>query len=60
MRIYNQLDDVDAVLVAPDGRILYSKGLQPGNAPSAATAPAPAAPAAAAPADAGVQAPAVH
>ncbi len=40
MRIYNQLDDVDAVLVTPDGRILYSKGLQPGNAPSAPAAPA--------------------
>jgi len=47
MKIYNQLDDVDAVLVTPDGRILYSKGLQPGEAPSAAPA-APAAPAAAA------------
>ncbi|MFI4866635.1 MAG: FAD:protein FMN transferase [Steroidobacterales bacterium] len=42
MRIYNQLDDVDAVLVTPDGRILYSKGLQPGDAPSAPAAPAPA------------------
>jgi thiamine biosynthesis lipoprotein len=29
MRIYNQLDDVDAILVTPDGRILYSKGLEP-------------------------------
>ncbi|HEY1725819.1 MAG TPA: FAD:protein FMN transferase [Steroidobacteraceae bacterium] len=29
LRIYNQLDDVDAVLVALDGRILYTKGLQP-------------------------------
>jgi FAD:protein FMN transferase len=29
MRIYNSLDDVDAILVAPDGRILYSKGLEP-------------------------------
>jgi thiamine biosynthesis lipoprotein len=56
MRIYNQLDDVDAVLVTPDGRILYSKGLQPGDGPSAAAAPADATPAAAA-----VQAPpAVH
>ena len=41
MRIYNQLDDVDAVLVTPDGRILYSKGLQPGDAPSLPAAPAP-------------------
>jgi thiamine biosynthesis lipoprotein len=39
MRIYNQLDDVDAVLVTPDGRILYSKGLQPGATPSAGAAP---------------------
>jgi thiamine biosynthesis lipoprotein len=31
MKIYNQLDDVDAVLVTPDGHILYSKGLQPGD-----------------------------
>src|SRR6202162_4352736 len=44
MRIYNQLDDVDAVLVTPDGRILYSKGLQPGVAPSAATEPPATAP----------------
>jgi thiamine biosynthesis lipoprotein len=29
MRIYNQLDDVDAVLVTPQGKILYSKGLEP-------------------------------
>jgi FAD:protein FMN transferase len=29
MRIYNGLDDVDAILVTPDGRILYSKGLEP-------------------------------
>ena len=56
MRIYNRLDDVDAVLVAPDGRILYSKGLQPGDTPSAIAAPAAAAPPdAAAPAS-----PAVH
>src|SRR3984957_10258512 len=42
MEIYNALDDVDAVLVTPDGRILYSKGLQPGAAPTpdAATPPA--------------------
>ena len=41
MRIYDKLDDVDAVLVTPDGRILYSKGLQPGAAvaPDAATPP---------------------
>jgi thiamine biosynthesis lipoprotein len=29
LRIYNQLDDVDAVLVTPQGKVLYSKGLQP-------------------------------
>jgi thiamine biosynthesis lipoprotein len=45
MRIYNRLDDVDAVLVTPDGRILYSKGLEPGDAAAsdaAAGAPPPA------------------
>ena len=44
MRIYNRLDDVDAVLVAPDGRILYSRGLTPGDAAPAASAPAASAP----------------
>ena len=29
MRIYNSLPDVDAVLVTPTGKVLYSKGLQP-------------------------------
>ena len=29
MKIYNKLDDVDAILVTPDGRVLYSKGLEP-------------------------------
>ena len=29
LRIINRLDDVDAVFVMPDGRILYSKGLTP-------------------------------
>ena len=29
LRIYNGLPDVDAILVAPDGRILYTKGLEP-------------------------------
>ncbi len=56
MRIYNKLDDVDAVLVAPDGRILYSRGLQPGAQPSAASAPAEAPP----PEAAAPSAPAVH
>jgi len=34
MKIYNRLDDVDAILVTPDGRVLYSKGIasaQPGK-----------------------------
>jgi thiamine biosynthesis lipoprotein len=29
LRIYNSLDDVDAVLVTPQGKVLYTKGLQP-------------------------------
>jgi len=29
LRIYNSLPDVDAVLVTPTGKVLYSKGLQP-------------------------------
>jgi thiamine biosynthesis lipoprotein len=29
MKIYNRLDDVDAILITPDGRVLYSKGLAP-------------------------------
>jgi thiamine biosynthesis lipoprotein len=33
MKIYNRLDDVDAILVTPDGRILYSKGLEPAGPP---------------------------
>ena len=28
LELYNQLDDVDAILVAPDGRVLYTKGLE--------------------------------
>jgi len=28
MEIYNRLDDVDAILVAPSGEVLYSKGLE--------------------------------
>ena len=27
IEIYNRLDDIDAVLVTPDGRVLYTKGL---------------------------------
>ena len=38
LRLIDRLGDVDAVLVAPDGRILYSKGLQrPDAAASAAS-----------------------
>jgi thiamine biosynthesis lipoprotein len=29
LEIYNRLDDIDAILVTPDGRVLYSKGLEP-------------------------------
>jgi thiamine biosynthesis lipoprotein len=28
LEIYNRLDDVDAILVTPDGRVLYTKGLE--------------------------------
>ena len=28
LEIYNRLDDIDAILVTPDGRVLYSKGLE--------------------------------
>jgi len=42
IRIYNNLDDVDAILVTPDGRVLYTKGLEP-------AAPPPGAPKGAAP-----------
>ncbi len=30
LRIYAKLPDVEAVFVTPDGRVLYSKGLEPG------------------------------
>jgi thiamine biosynthesis lipoprotein len=37
LRIYNSLPDVDAVLVTPDGHVLYTKGLEPAkSAPAAA------------------------
>jgi thiamine biosynthesis lipoprotein ApbE len=29
LRIYSTLPDVEAILVTPDGRVLYSKGLEP-------------------------------
>jgi thiamine biosynthesis lipoprotein len=35
MRIYNSLPDVDAILVTPEGRIVYSKGLEPAGPKSA-------------------------
>ncbi len=35
MKIYEKLDDVDAILVTPEGRVLYSKGLEPARAPPA-------------------------
>ncbi len=38
MQIYNALGDVDAVLVTPDGRVLYSNGLEPAQAPPSAPA----------------------
>jgi thiamine biosynthesis lipoprotein len=28
LEIYNRLDDIDAILVTPDGRVLYTKGLE--------------------------------
>ena len=38
MKIYEKLDDVDAILVTPDGRVLYSKGLEPAAPPPSAPA----------------------
>ena len=38
LRIYNGLPDVDAILVALDGRILYTKGLEPATAKDPAAA----------------------
>lgn len=32
IEIYNRLDDIDAVLVTPDGKVLYTKGLAPPDA----------------------------
>ena len=29
LEIYNRLPDVDAILVTPDGRVLYTKGMEP-------------------------------
>jgi thiamine biosynthesis lipoprotein len=47
LRIYNNLPGVDAILVTPDGRVVYTKGLEPGHLPpEGAAAPQSAAPAA--------------
>jgi thiamine biosynthesis lipoprotein len=35
MEIYERLGDVDAVIVAPDGEVLYSKGMRPSEPPRA-------------------------
>jgi thiamine biosynthesis lipoprotein len=32
IKIYERLGDVDAILVRPDGKVLYTKGLEPGGA----------------------------
>jgi FAD:protein FMN transferase len=32
LKIYERLGDVDAILVRPDGKVLYTKGLEPGDA----------------------------
>jgi FAD:protein FMN transferase len=39
MKIYERLDDVDAILVTPEGRVLYSKGLEPAAPPPSVPAP---------------------
>ena len=31
LKIYERLGDVDAILVKPDGKVLYTKGLEPGG-----------------------------
>src|SRR6185437_9117191 len=41
LRIYNGLKDVDAILVTPDGHILYTDSLQPGSPPAAAASAVP-------------------
>jgi FAD:protein FMN transferase len=43
MKIYETLDDVDAILVTPDGKVLYSKGLEAAGGTGAAGGPTPAA-----------------
>jgi len=37
LEIYNRLEDIDAVLVTPEGKVLYTKGLM---APPPTTPPA--------------------
>jgi thiamine biosynthesis lipoprotein len=39
LRIYNSLPDVEAILITPNGHILYTNNLQPGNLPPAAPPP---------------------
>ena len=39
LKIYNSLPDVQAILITPDGRVVYTKGLQPGHLPPPASAP---------------------
>ncbi len=34
MQIYNELDDVDAILVTPEGKVLYSKGIESAQPPT--------------------------
>jgi len=41
IRIYEKLGDVDAVLVRPDGQVLYTKGLEPPPEPPAPPASRP-------------------
>ncbi len=36
MEIYNRIDDIDAIIVRLDGKVIYSKGLEPARAPAPA------------------------
>jgi thiamine biosynthesis lipoprotein ApbE len=31
MRIYNSIEDIDAIIVKLDGTVIYSKGLEPAH-----------------------------
>ena len=42
LRIYAKLGDVEAILVRPDGKVLYSQGLEPARPGAAAPGPKPA------------------